>query len=282
MAFAGPNSASSKNEISMPDEGTLNPPSDESFPENIAIGSTSVQDPRVKLPETPVGGKAPAATTSVLGHDAFLKSNPAELPPVIARINLTGESAILACNMYGTPVTCLLDSGATHSLISDSQVRKIERITGVKRSGSDVRIDGLYGSPKTALGTFDANLKFGTSRVPQSFLIIDDTSNLSTPVLLGFDFMSQHKVNIDYDAWTATIDNQAYPLLGEKSTVGASALQVRKKLAREFRRELKAVPWLKDSMQDTLCNEDPTEVTSEGEDDDNVCPLTIRLQKEIN
>ena len=86
MAFAGPNSVTSKNEISMPDEGTLNPPSDESFPENIAIGSTSVQDPRVKLPESPVGGKAPVATTSVLGQDAFLQSNPAEPPPIIARI----------------------------------------------------------------------------------------------------------------------------------------------------------------------------------------------------
>ena len=114
----------------------------------IAIGSTRVQDPRVKLPESLVGGKAPATTTTVLGQDAFLQSNTAELPPIIARINLSGESASLACTMYGTPVTCLLDSGATHSLISDQQVRKIERITGVKRTGSSVRIDGLIWKSK--------------------------------------------------------------------------------------------------------------------------------------
>ena len=94
--------------------------------------------------------------------------------------------------------------------------------------------------------------------------------------------MSQHKVNIDYDDWTATIDNQTYPLVEEKSTVGATALQVRKKIARDFRRELEAVPWLKNSEQDTPCNEDSSEVTLEGEEDDNVFPFTIRLQKEIN
>ena len=227
------------------------------------------------MPESLVGGKAPATTATALAQDAFLQSNTAEAPQIVARINLSGESASLACTMYGTPVTCLLDSGATHSLISDQQVRKIERITGIKRTGSSIRIDGLYGSPKSALGTFDANLKFGANRVPQTFLIIDDTSNLSTPVLLGFDFMSQHKVNIDYDDWTATIDNQIYPLIEEKSTVGATALQVRKKIARDFRRELEAVPWLKNSEQDTPCNEDSSEVTLEGEEDDNVSP---RLQ----
>ncbi|CAF3687434.1 unnamed protein product, partial [Rotaria socialis] len=65
------------------------------------------------------------------------------------------------------------------------------------------------------------------------------------------------------------------------STVSASALQVRKKITRDFRRELNAVPWLKEASQDTPCNEDSTEVTLEGEDDDNVFPFTIRLQKEI-
>ena len=71
-------------------------------------------------------------------------------------------------------------------------------------------------------------------------------------------------------AWAATIDNQTYPVLDEKSTVSATALQVRKKIARDFRRELEAVPWL----QDTPCNED----SSEGEEDDNVFTFTIRLQ----
>ena len=139
QAYAGPNSAISSCESSMPDEGVSYSPSDESPTSNIAIGSTRDQDPRVKLPESPVGGKALATTTTVLGQDAFLQSNTAELPPVIAQINLSGESASLSCSMYGTPVTWLPDSDATHSLVSNAQVRKIERIAGVKRTGLNIR-----------------------------------------------------------------------------------------------------------------------------------------------
>ena len=102
--------------------------------------------------------------------------------------------------------------GATHSLICNELVQSIEKRINVTRAKSSVRSRRAYGQPKTALDTFDCNVKFNkSSSYAQTFLIIEDNTNLNYPVLLGMDFLKSNKAKINIERWKLTLAGRELP-----------------------------------------------------------------------
>jgi predicted aspartyl protease len=91
-----------------------------------------------------------------------------------------------------TPVKVLFDSGATHSFINESLLDKLG-LRGVQtKSTYKITIPG--GNITSQLVTFEVPLKLG-SKVIRSNLIIIKLG--SKDVILGMEWMNQHKVILD-------------------------------------------------------------------------------------
>jgi hypothetical protein len=91
-----------------------------------------------------------------------------------------------------TPVKVLFDSGATHSFINESLLDKLG-LTGAKTK-SAYRITTPGGNITSQLVTFGVPLRLG-SRVIQSNLIVIKLGSMD--VILGMEWMNQHKVILD-------------------------------------------------------------------------------------
>jgi hypothetical protein len=91
-----------------------------------------------------------------------------------------------------TPVKILFDSGATHSSISENLLGKL----GLRgsRTKSAYKIITLGGNISSHIVTFGVPLKLG-SKIIQSNLITINLEGMD--VILGIDWMTQHKVVLD-------------------------------------------------------------------------------------
>ena len=95
----------------------------------------------------------------------------------------------------------LLDSGAScsvmqadHTLLAD--LVKSDTITLINADGSKL----------TPLGTITAKLDLGIITVDHTLVVVE---HLSTPVILGCDFLTTHGVILDFKANTFHIANSA-------------------------------------------------------------------------
>ena len=122
-------------------------------------------------------------------------------------------------------------------------MQRIERRTNVTRAQSSVRIDGLNGQPKTALGTFDCNVKFTKyASYAQTFLIIEDGTNLNYPVLLGMDFLKSNKATINIERWNLSLAGKEIPFIREEERRKRDAKCARAKIGKDFLQEIKMLP----------------------------------------
>ena len=81
----------------------------------------------------------------------------------------------------------MLDSGSSVSLIDKGSVPKQCIVSG--------QMPQLQTADVTVMGTVKAHLQLEQFSTEHGFLVIN---SLITPVILGIDFLSKHKVRLDY------------------------------------------------------------------------------------
>ena len=84
----------------------------------------------------------------------------------------------------------MLDSGSSVSLIDKGSLPK-----QCIMSGKIPQLQTADGHKLTVMGTVKAHLQLEQFSTKHKFLV---TNSLITPVILGIDFLSKHKVRLDY------------------------------------------------------------------------------------
>jgi hypothetical protein len=108
--------------------------------------------------------------------------------------NIPARASVLTgtFSINDTPVKVLFDSGATHSFINESLLDKLG-LRGVQTK-SAYKITTPGGNITSQLVTFEVPLRLG-SRIVRSNLIIIKLGSMD--VILGMEWMNQHKVILD-------------------------------------------------------------------------------------
>eukprot|EP00731_Ephydatia_muelleri_P006112 Em0003g360a len=116
--------------------------------------------------------------------DGFLK------PQEYITAAMTDKVTIVNGKLEGNDVRIMLDSGSSVSLIDKGSVPKQCIV-----SGQMPQLQTADGHKLTVMGTVKANLQLEQFSTEHGFLV---TNSLITPVILGIDFLSKHKVRLDY------------------------------------------------------------------------------------
>jgi hypothetical protein len=103
-------------------------------------------------------------------------------------------ASVLTCTFYinGTPVKILFDSRATHSFISENLLGKLSLMGSHTKSAYKIITPG--GNISSHIIAFGVPLKLGSKNI-QSNLITINLEGMD--VILGMDWMTQHKVVLD-------------------------------------------------------------------------------------
>jgi hypothetical protein len=98
--------------------------------------------------------------------------------------------------MFQLGVSCLIDTGATDSLVSFRTYARIPEDQKPLLTEERAQYTGVDGRPLKILGRMDAPLTFGRVKVQQNLLVAD----VGGEVLLGMDFLMGHQCSLDlYD-----------------------------------------------------------------------------------
>ena len=99
---------------------------------------------------------------------------------------------------------CLIDSGAAFSCISKHLLGKLKPDADISKSSiSSAR--GVCGEVHEVLGETVLQLKFGNFVIQQTFRIFQ---TIHAKMILGLDFLQNHKVKTDFGKMTITIQDQ--------------------------------------------------------------------------
>eukprot|EP00731_Ephydatia_muelleri_P006421 Em0003g669a len=102
---------------------------------------------------------------------------------------MTDKVTIVNGKLEGNDVRIMLDSGSSVSLIDKGSVPKHCIV-----SGQMPQVQTADGHKLTVMGTVKAHLQLEQFSTEHGFLV---TNSLITPVILGIDFLSKHKVRLD-------------------------------------------------------------------------------------
>ena len=94
-----------------------------------------------------------------------------------------------------------MDSGAEISVLKHTKLKNTEFINNNEK----VAITGIHQQPIDTLGSTSIHLNFSeNSLFTHKFQIIPDYLPIPTDGILGRDFLTKFKCNINYDTWTLT------------------------------------------------------------------------------
>ena len=123
-----------------------------------------------------------------------------------AALGHTSSNAIPTCNLVveGTqPVSCVLDSGAVASIVSDHFVDSLDNDVQERVVSADRKtLVAANGGKLTVVGTVVLSLTIGDVRVSHPFTVVRD---FAFPVLLGSDFLRDVNAVLDYQDGTVTL-----------------------------------------------------------------------------
>ena len=106
----------------------------------------------------------------------------------------------------GTHMTAiLLDSGASCSVLSSVHI-----FLPHLQQEHKIRLINVDGQALSSMGITETDVVLGDFQTTHTFVTVD---SLSTPVILGYDFLTKHGLIIDFDNLTVrTSDHQRFQL----------------------------------------------------------------------
>ena len=123
--------------------------------------------------------------------------------PSVSVLTSLNRSTILA-NVGKKNVNCLLDSGASISCISNSYLTNTS-LHGTRLQPSDIpEIAGVGGERHKILGILETHITISKAKFKCKFYVID---RIQHPVILGIDFLTAHKVDIDFGSKLVYIED---------------------------------------------------------------------------
>jgi hypothetical protein len=104
---------------------------------------------------------------------------------------------MILTEVYGNKARCLVDTGAQISCISDTYFNKLNLSKDSIKPSKVTAIVGVGGAEHKIIGLVELPLKLGQCTVLQAFHILPA---MSIQLIIGIDFLQQHKATIDYSS----------------------------------------------------------------------------------
>ena len=117
------------------------------------------------------------------------------------RQNLDDDNYILT-KIGRWTIKALVDTGAHHSCVSLSFIRRIRKQKLIVNSANQRRLFSANGKPMRVIGTIQLTLDFNNLTVPITFCVLD---HLHHDIILGMDFLKQTNANIDIPSKVVTL-----------------------------------------------------------------------------
>ena len=114
--------------------------------------------------------------------------------PVISQLTNTTKTACVSGKLNDHQVQVLLDSGASCSVMQAGHTPQTNLI-----EPSSITLINVDGRKLTPLGTTTAKLDLGIMTVNHTMIVVE---KLSTPVILGCDFLTKHGIILDFNTGT--------------------------------------------------------------------------------
>ncbi len=132
------------------------------------------------------------------------------LSPVVRPASSSLGSCRVACNIAGVSSLALVDTGASRSCISLTFANSLKCV--IERAPCDLKLSNASGCECKVSGTVKCTVLFpNCARLDFVFVVVDD---LSTDVILGYDFLLSHSAVIDTNSATLTVGDTKIPILG--------------------------------------------------------------------
>lgn len=107
--------------------------------------------------------------------------------------------------MCGTTCTFVVDTGADISIFKKSKISKEQYFYPNRKCV----IQGITDTKMQSIGTTYTNIHFSNEcKIEHAFQIVEDNVLIEADGILGLDFLTKTKANLDYDTWTLTINTQ--------------------------------------------------------------------------
>ena len=121
------------------------------------------------------------------------------------------HSPYINCDVNGFPAIFLVDSGATHTLLSKSAALEIGLLTDEELNNCKQKGKTATGSPIYGYGSHQITLTIGTAKLV-GFVEITDISENG---LLGMDFLAAFGCTLDLNTMNLRIHEQSIPLVNK-------------------------------------------------------------------
>ena len=125
------------------------------------------------------------------------------------------SSYVLSCNVHGTPVSFLIDTGAGVSLLDQQVWEKIKSLAGDLKVVTNHRLVGVDGIPLKVLGSVTAPLSIAEAHFSHEFIVAE---GLTTDAILGLDFLEANKCVLDLAKGNIIIADRSISLIPNPSS----------------------------------------------------------------
>ena len=140
-----------------------------------------------------------------------------------------GNFVLLKVN--NTVTKALIDTGANHSCVSASFVKRLRLHQNVRNARSCSRLFTADGKPMTVRGTVDLSLNINGLLIPFYFHVVE---HLHHNVLVGIDFLTKTRTNIDFSEGKITFyDGLAEATLNKHSDTLLKTVEIGRASCRE-------------------------------------------------
>ncbi len=135
------------------------------------------------------------------------------------------DSSSILLRFNNWKVRSLVDSGADVSLINHELVSTVDDIE--LWPSTETKLQGITGTPLRVHGKAELQIHVGKKPIKHMFYVVD---NISPSILLGRDFLIQHKVKLDFDKGQFHLQGQVVPLESDSYLASLVRLTSRKVL----------------------------------------------------
>lgn len=162
--------------------------------------------------------------------------------------NLAGGTFHVKVKLAGRTEICVLDSGCTHSVMSQRNYESLPccKRKLVERDGGRARL--ADGSSVHIAGTTSLEMKLGAATLQQEFLVAD----VASEILLGMDFFRKHNCVLDFAAFKLQIGDVEVSCCDSGGKPLVAHVQNKRKVV---------IPAMTEMMVEAALNQEPAENT---------------------
>lgn len=106
---------------------------------------------------------------------------------------------VIKIKLLSIPVNMLVDTGATACILQNSIFKNIGKDDRIKRIPSNATLKSISGQTLNIVGCYMLPINIGSREICHPFHIIDSDFEQSYVGILGYDFMVQNGISLDFE-----------------------------------------------------------------------------------